>query len=57
MFDGSSGFSLMPLKMSGRAINTIDELMVAISMPNVVLDNAIHLCGAEVGQRPGTSGP
>ena len=33
----------MPLKMSGSAISTIEELMVAISMPNVVLDNAIHL--------------
>ncbi|HKN54651.1 MAG TPA: hypothetical protein VJX66_19280 [Amycolatopsis sp.] len=33
----------MPLKMSGSAISTIDELIVAISMPSVVLDSAIHL--------------
>ncbi len=29
--------------MSGRAISTIDELMVAISMPMVVFERAIHL--------------
>ena len=33
----------MPLKMSGSAISTIEELIVAISMPSVVLDSAIHL--------------
>jgi hypothetical protein len=29
--------------MSGNAINTIEELIVAISIPNVVFDRAIHL--------------
>ena len=35
----------MPLmkKMSGSAIRTIDELIVAISMPSALLDSAIHL--------------
>ena len=33
----------MPLKMSGRAMSTIDELIVAMSMPSVVFDSAIHL--------------
>jgi hypothetical protein len=29
--------------MSGNAISTIEELIVAISIPNVVFDSAIHL--------------
>ena len=29
-------------KISGSAIRTIDELIVAISMPSAVLDSAIH---------------
>ncbi len=33
----------MPRKMSGSAMRTIEELIVAISRPNVVLDSAIHL--------------
>jgi hypothetical protein len=33
----------MPLKMAGREMITIDALMVAISMPRVVLLSAIHL--------------
>jgi hypothetical protein len=33
----------MPRKMSGRAISTIDELIVAMRMPSVVFDRAIHL--------------
>jgi hypothetical protein len=33
----------MPRKMSGSAISRIDALIVAISMPSVVLDRAIHL--------------
>ena len=33
----------MPRKMSGSAISTIEELMVTISTPSVVLDRAIHL--------------
>jgi hypothetical protein len=33
----------MPLKMSGRAINMIEESMVAMITPNVVLASATHL--------------
>src|SRR6516164_1549129 len=33
----------MPRKMSGSAISMMEELTVAISMPSVVLDSAIHL--------------
>ena len=40
---GASGFSLMPRKMSGRAMSRIDELMVTINMPMVVLVRATHL--------------
>ena len=40
---GCSGLMPMPRKMSGRAISTMDELMVTISTPSVVLDSAIHL--------------
>jgi hypothetical protein len=29
--------------MSGRAIKMIDELIVAIKIPSVVFDSAIHL--------------
>jgi hypothetical protein len=43
VFPGLSGFSPMPWKTSGSAISTIDWLIVAISMPSVVLDSAIHL--------------
>jgi hypothetical protein len=40
---GASGFSLMPRKMSGIAINMIDESIVASSTPIVVLDSTSHL--------------
>jgi hypothetical protein len=33
----------MPRKMSGSAIRTIEELIVAIRMPSVVFDRATHL--------------
>jgi len=33
----------MPRKISGSEMITIDELMVAISTPSVVLDRATHL--------------
>src|SRR5204863_8166623 len=33
----------MPRKISGSAISMMEELTVAISMPSVVLDSAIHL--------------
>ena len=40
---GVSGFRWMPRKMSGSAISTIDELIVAIRIPMVVFDSATHL--------------
>ena len=40
---GCSGLMPMPRKISGIAISTMDELMVTISTPSVVLDRAIHL--------------
>ena len=43
MLPGCSGLIPMPRKMSGSAISTMDELIVAISMPSVVFDRAIHL--------------
>jgi len=33
----------MPLKMAGSAMITIEELIVMISTPSVVLDSATHL--------------
>jgi len=33
----------MPRKMSGIAMSTIEELIVAMSSPSVVLDSATHL--------------
>ncbi len=38
-----SGFSLMPSKIAGSEMITIDELTVAMSMPRVVFDSATHL--------------
>ncbi len=38
-----SGFSLMPRKMAGSAMITIDAFTVAASMPRVVFDSATHL--------------
>ena len=43
MLPGASGLSLIPRKMSGSAISTIDWLIMTISMPSVVFDSAIHL--------------
>ena len=43
MLPGLSGLSPMPWKTSGSAISTIDWLMVAINVPSVALDSAIHL--------------
>ncbi len=39
----ASGSRWIPRKMSGRAMRTIDELIVTIKTPMVVLDRAIHL--------------
>ena len=43
MFPGASGLSLMPRKMSGSAMRMIEELIVAIRIPSVVFERAIHL--------------
>ena len=40
---GCSGLTPMPRKISGSAISRMEALTVAISMPRVVLDSAIHL--------------
>ncbi len=43
VFCGANGFNLMPRKMLGRAMRRIDPLMVAIKIPIVVFERAIHL--------------
>ena len=43
MLAGASGSMPMPRKMSGMAMSTIEELIVAMSRPRVVLDSATHL--------------
>ena len=43
VFDGTSGFRLMPRKRAGSEISRMDWLIVTIMMPRVVLDRAIHL--------------
>jgi hypothetical protein len=43
VFPGCSGSTPIPRKISGSAISMMEELTVAISMPSVVLDSAIHL--------------
>ncbi len=39
---GSSGFRSIPRKIAGSEMITIEELIVAISIPSVVLVSAIH---------------
>ena len=43
MLPGSSGLSLMPRKMAGSEMITIDESRAAMKIPSVVLDRATHL--------------
>ena len=43
MLPAASGSMPMPRKMSGIAMSTIEELIVAMSSPSVVLDSATHL--------------
>jgi hypothetical protein len=43
VFSGASGLRSMPRKMSGRAISRMELLIVAMRMPMVVFDKAIHL--------------
>src|SRR5579859_4674582 len=53
---GWSGLTPMPRKMSGSAISMIEELIVAISTPSVVFDNAIHLYrGPDADPGPGAA--
>jgi hypothetical protein len=40
---GESGLIPIPRKIAGSEIRMIDELMVAMKTPNVVLVSAIHL--------------
>src|SRR5690349_4141479 len=46
MLDGCSGSSLMPRKIAGNEISTIDESSAAMNMPSVVFDSAVHLYDA-----------
>jgi hypothetical protein len=43
VFPGWSGLMSIPRKMSGSAISRMEELIVAISTPRVVLDRTTHL--------------
>jgi hypothetical protein len=49
LFPGTSGFSLMPRKMSGIAMIMIEASMVASSTPAVVLVSATHLYRGPTG--------
>jgi len=40
---GSSGFTLMPRKMAGRAMSRLDALIIARSTASVVHERTIHL--------------
>lgn len=40
---GVSGLTLIPRKIAGSEINTIEELMTAIRTPRVVFERATHL--------------
>ncbi len=40
---GSNGLIPMPRKMLGRAMSTIELSMVAMSIPSVEMNSAIHL--------------
>jgi len=41
-FSGASGFIPMPRNTAGSEMRMIEELIVAMSMPNVVLDSTTH---------------
>ena len=43
MLPGSSGLTLMPVKMAGREMMTIEPSIADISTPRVVFDRATHL--------------
>lgn len=43
MLDVVSGFMRMPRKMAGSEISTMDESIVAIRVPMVVLISTVHL--------------
>jgi hypothetical protein len=42
MFDGSNGSSLMPRKIAGSEMITIEESRVAMNTPRVVFDRAVQ---------------
>ena len=44
----------MPRKMSGSAMSTMEASIVAISMPSVVMNSAVHLCRSLAADEPGT---
>ena len=44
----------MPRKMSGSAMRTMEASIVAISMPSVVMNSAIHLCRSLAWAWPAT---
>ena len=43
MLAGWSGSSWMPRKMAGSEMSTIELSSVAMNMPSVVFDRAVHL--------------
>jgi hypothetical protein len=43
MLPGCSGLMPMPRKIAGSEIRTMEEFIVAMSTPSVVLDSASHL--------------
>src|SRR4051794_17715698 len=48
MLAGWSGSSLIPRKIAGSEMSTIDESSVAMKMPSVVFDSAVHLYRSSV---------
>ncbi len=43
VLEGRSGSRRMPRKMSGSAMSTMEASIVAMSMPSVVMNSAVHL--------------
>ena len=43
VLEGRSGSRWIPRKMSGRAMRTMEPSIVAISIPSVVMNSAVHL--------------
>ena len=53
VLEGSRGLRWMPRKMSGSAMSTMEASIVAISMPSVVMNSAIHLWRSLAAGVPG----